>query len=95
MNAVVLRLLSCAFSFFFFLCGFNLVVLCRLYIKQPPSSTSISGYEEEEPEWAEYKIKETNVFTVDKYQQVVIFVLFLVQSWQIYTFALMILFVFS
>lgn len=32
---------------------------------------------------------------MDKYQQVVIFVLFLVQSWQIYTFALMILFVFS
>ncbi|KAL9427247.1 hypothetical protein AB3S75_029439 [Citrus x aurantiifolia] len=41
-----------------------------LYIKQPPSSTSISGYEEEEPEWAEYKIKETNMFTVDKYQQI-------------------------
>ncbi|XP_038699321.1 uncharacterized protein LOC119996673 [Tripterygium wilfordii] len=39
-----------------------------LYIKQPPSSTSISGYEE--PEWAEYKIKETNMFTVDKYQQI-------------------------
>ncbi|XP_044480112.1 uncharacterized protein LOC123225201 isoform X2 [Mangifera indica] len=40
-----------------------------LYIKQPPSSTLISGYEEE-PEWAEYKIKETNMFTVDKYQQI-------------------------
>lgn len=62
--------------FFFFLCGLNPVVLCRLYIKQPPSSTSISGYEEEEPEWAEYKIKETNMFTVDKYQQVVFFVSF-------------------
>ncbi|KAA8547950.1 hypothetical protein F0562_004379 [Nyssa sinensis] len=39
-----------------------------LYIKQSPSSTSISGYDHE-PEWAEYKIKETNMFTVDKYQQ--------------------------
>lgn len=42
---------------------------CRLYIKQPPSRTSISGHDPE-PEWAEYKIKETNMFTVDKYQQV-------------------------
>lgn len=40
-----------------------------LYIKQPPSSTSISGYDDE-LEWAEYKIKETNMFTVDKYQQI-------------------------
>ncbi|KAF5179616.1 putative Glutamate NMDA receptor subunit epsilon-1 [Thalictrum thalictroides] len=40
-----------------------------LYIKQPSSSTSISGYEPE-IEWAEYKIKETNMFTVDKYQQI-------------------------
>ncbi|XP_077223849.1 glutamate NMDA receptor subunit epsilon-1, putative (DUF3598) [Tasmannia lanceolata] len=40
-----------------------------LYIKQPPSMTSISGYDLE-PEWAEYKIKETNMFTVDKYQQI-------------------------
>ncbi|XP_062152819.1 uncharacterized protein LOC133861120 [Alnus glutinosa] len=40
-----------------------------LYIKQPPSGTSISGYEDE-PEWAEYKIKETNMFTIDKYQQI-------------------------
>ncbi|ERN06523.1 hypothetical protein AMTRI_Chr10g225770 [Amborella trichopoda] len=40
-----------------------------LYIKQPPSRTSISGYDQE-PEWAEYKIKETNMFTVDKYQQI-------------------------
>lgn len=39
-----------------------------LYIKQPASSTSISG-DEEEAEWAEYKIKESNMFTVDKYQQ--------------------------
>lgn len=36
-----------------------------LYIKQP----QISGYSHE-PEWAEYKIKETNMFTVDKYQQI-------------------------
>ncbi|XP_010670214.2 uncharacterized protein LOC104887299 isoform X1 [Beta vulgaris subsp. vulgaris] len=40
-----------------------------LYIKQAPSSTSFSG-DEEEPEWAEYKIKESNMFTVDKYQQI-------------------------
>ncbi|KAK9271740.1 hypothetical protein L1049_002103 [Liquidambar formosana] len=40
-----------------------------LYIKQPPSSTSISGYDHE-PEWAEYKIKEINMFTADKYQQI-------------------------
>ncbi|XAR51702.1 hypothetical protein NMG60_11006413 [Bertholletia excelsa] len=40
-----------------------------LYIKQAPSSTSVSG-DAYEPEWAEYKIKETNMFTVDKYQQI-------------------------
>lgn len=40
-----------------------------LYIKQPLSTTSISGVEEES-EWFEYKIKETNIFTVDKYQQI-------------------------
>ncbi|XP_021297670.1 uncharacterized protein LOC110426707 [Herrania umbratica] len=40
-----------------------------LYIEQPHSSTSVSGHDEE-PEWAEYKIKETNMFTVDKYQQI-------------------------
>ncbi|XP_043704211.1 uncharacterized protein LOC122654269 [Telopea speciosissima] len=40
-----------------------------LYIKQPPSSTSISG-SDPEPEWAEYQIKETNMFTVEKYQQI-------------------------
>ncbi|XP_062106582.1 uncharacterized protein LOC133817945 [Humulus lupulus] len=38
-----------------------------LYIKQPPST--VSGYDDE-VEWAEYKIKETNMFTVDKYQQI-------------------------
>ncbi|KAK9698321.1 hypothetical protein RND81_08G096000 [Saponaria officinalis] len=38
-----------------------------LYIKQPPTATSSSG--DEEAEWAEYKIKESNMFTVDKYQQ--------------------------
>ncbi|KAI9124725.1 hypothetical protein K1719_004647 [Acacia pycnantha] len=43
-----------------------------LYIKQPSSNTSISGYDEQ-PEWAEYKIKETNMFTVDKYQQIGLF----------------------
>ncbi|KAL4368365.1 hypothetical protein GQ457_05G009980 [Hibiscus cannabinus] len=40
-----------------------------LYIEQPQSSTSISGLQEE-VEWAEYKIKETNMFTVDKYQEI-------------------------
>ncbi|KAG8366931.1 hypothetical protein BUALT_Bualt16G0019300 [Buddleja alternifolia] len=35
-----------------------------LYIKQPPLSS------EDESEWFEYKIKETNMFTVDKYQQI-------------------------
>ncbi|GFQ08142.1 hypothetical protein PHJA_002958200 [Phtheirospermum japonicum] len=35
-----------------------------LYIKQPPLSTS------DPEEWFEYKIKETNMFTVDKYQQI-------------------------
>ncbi|KAJ6936503.1 hypothetical protein NC652_011264 [Populus alba x Populus x berolinensis] len=43
-----------------------------LYIKQSPSSTSISRHDEE-PEWAEYKIKETNMFTADKYQQIAFF----------------------
>ncbi|XP_020578575.1 uncharacterized protein LOC110023475 isoform X2 [Phalaenopsis equestris] len=40
-----------------------------LYIKQSPSSTTVSGYDSES-EWLEYKIKETNMFTVDKYQQI-------------------------
>ncbi|KAE8709993.1 hypothetical protein F3Y22_tig00110328pilonHSYRG01045 [Hibiscus syriacus] len=40
-----------------------------LYIEQPQSSISISGLKEE-VEWAEYKIKETNMFTVDKYQEI-------------------------
>ncbi|GAB4831687.1 hypothetical protein Ancab_005700 [Ancistrocladus abbreviatus] len=43
--------------------------MLRLYIKQPLSSTSVSGYHDE-PEWVEYKIKESNMFTVDKYQQI-------------------------
>ncbi|KAK4426234.1 hypothetical protein Salat_1391900 [Sesamum alatum] len=38
-----------------------------LYIKQPPLSTSDP---EDESEWFEYKIKESNMFTVDKYQQI-------------------------
>ncbi|KAM2587179.1 hypothetical protein TB1_044389 [Malus domestica] len=40
-----------------------------LYIMQAPSSTSFSELDDE-VEWAEYKIKETNMFTVDKYQQI-------------------------
>ncbi|XP_075515035.1 uncharacterized protein LOC142549780 [Primulina tabacum] len=38
-----------------------------LYIKQPSLSPSGS---QDESEWFEYKIKETNMFTVDKYQQI-------------------------
>ncbi|KAJ4900894.1 hypothetical protein Rs2_14845 [Raphanus sativus] len=42
-----------------------------LYIKQATSGTSVvEEEEEEEAEWVEYKIKETNMFTVDKYQQI-------------------------
>jgi hypothetical protein len=48
------------------------VVPCRLYIKQASSNTSVSG-DDNDVEWAEYKIKETNMFTVDKYQQVRLF----------------------
>lgn len=48
------------------------VAPCRLYIKQPSSNTSVSG-DDGDAEWAEYKIKETNMFTVDKYQQVRLF----------------------
>ncbi|XP_020222632.1 uncharacterized protein LOC109805088 [Cajanus cajan] len=40
-----------------------------LYIKQPSSSTAVNR-DENDAEWAEYKIKETNMFTVDKYQQI-------------------------
>lgn len=39
-----------------------------LYIKQSSSSYSASQ-SDPEAEWAEYKIKETNMFTADKYQQ--------------------------
>lgn len=48
----------------------TMFLIVRLYIKQCPSNTKASG-ESDEPEWAEYKIKETNMFTVDKYQQVI------------------------
>lgn len=41
-----------------------------LYIKQASSEISFVGEEDSEPEWVEYKIKETNMFTVDKYQQI-------------------------
>lgn len=40
-----------------------------LYIKQPSSSIAVNR-DENDAEWAEYKIKETNMFTVDKYQQI-------------------------
>ncbi|KAL5990896.1 hypothetical protein ACLOJK_011801 [Asimina triloba] len=46
-----------------------LVGIYRLYIKQPPSATFVSD-SDPESEWMEYKIKETNMFTVDKYQQI-------------------------
>lgn len=39
-----------------------------LYIKQSSSSYSPSKTDHE-AEWAEYKIKETNIFTAEKYQQ--------------------------
>ncbi|VAI22180.1 unnamed protein product [Triticum turgidum subsp. durum] len=41
-----------------------------LYIKQGSSGITFADEEDPEPEWAEYKIKETNMFTVDKYQQI-------------------------
>uniref|UniRef100_A0A804M4C0 DUF3598 domain-containing protein n=1 Tax=Zea mays TaxID=4577 RepID=A0A804M4C0_MAIZE len=44
-------------------------LLQSLYIKQGSSAISIVDEEDSEPEWVEYKIKETNMFTVDKYQQ--------------------------
>ncbi|MQL87410.1 hypothetical protein Taro_019942 [Colocasia esculenta] len=43
-----------------------------LYIKQAPSRMFVSDHDDE-PEWVEYKIKETNMFTVDKYQQIGLF----------------------
>ncbi|CAN6273427.1 unnamed protein product [Urochloa humidicola] len=45
-------------------------LLQSLYIKQASSRISIVDEEDSEPEWVEYKIKETNMFTVDKYQQI-------------------------
>ncbi|XP_062214526.1 uncharacterized protein LOC133915399 isoform X3 [Phragmites australis] len=49
----------------------NLISLLQsLYIKQASSNISIVDEEDSEPEWVEYKIKETNMFTVDKYQQI-------------------------
>uniref|UniRef100_A0A0E0D733 WRKY domain-containing protein n=1 Tax=Oryza meridionalis TaxID=40149 RepID=A0A0E0D733_9ORYZ len=44
-------------------------LLQSLYIKQASSQISFVD-EEDSEEWVEYKIKETNMFTVDKYQQV-------------------------
>lgn len=41
-----------------------------LSIKQPPSKTFISGEDAEESEWAEFKLDETNLLTIDKQQQV-------------------------
>ncbi|XP_022879334.1 uncharacterized protein LOC111396945 [Olea europaea var. sylvestris] len=41
-----------------------LSLIQTLYIRQPPIEDG------NEPEWFEYKIKETNMFTVDKYQQI-------------------------
>ncbi|GJN23248.1 hypothetical protein PR202_gb10881 [Eleusine coracana subsp. coracana] len=45
-------------------------LLQSLYIKQASSKISIVDEDDSEPEWVEYKIKETNMFTVDKYQQI-------------------------
>jgi hypothetical protein len=50
-----------AYTFFF---------ICMLYIKQASSKVSIVGEDDSEPAWVEYKIKETNMFTMDKYHQV-------------------------
>nr|GEZ80579.1 putative cell division topological specificity factor MinE, calycin [Tanacetum cinerariifolium] len=44
-------------------------LLQTLYIKQAASSYS-SSEADLEAEWAEYKIKETNMFTAEKYQQI-------------------------
>lgn len=44
-------------------------LLQTLYIKQASSSYS-SSEADLEVEWAEYKIKETNMFTAEKYQQI-------------------------
>ncbi|KAH7441486.1 hypothetical protein KP509_03G040100 [Ceratopteris richardii] len=41
-----------------------------LSIKQAPSKTLFSGEEVEDDEWAEYKLDETNLLTIDKQQQV-------------------------
>lgn len=57
-------------------------ILHRLYIKQATSATLVADEEEEEAEWVEYKIKETNMFTVDKYQQVrVLFFCYFIQDY--------------
>ncbi|CAN6238603.1 unnamed protein product [Urochloa humidicola] len=45
-------------------------LLQSLYIKQASSRISVVDEDDSEPEWVEYKIKETNMFTVDKYQQI-------------------------
>lgn len=63
MAAIVVVALYFEFS------NFVSFILTRLYIQQPLSTTSISGHDND-AEWAEYKIKESNMFTVDKYQQV-------------------------
>uniref|UniRef100_A0A0E0KJ94 Uncharacterized protein n=1 Tax=Oryza punctata TaxID=4537 RepID=A0A0E0KJ94_ORYPU len=44
-------------------------LLQSLYIKQASSQISFVD-EEDSEEWVEYKIKETNMFTADKYQQI-------------------------
>ncbi|KAI5073330.1 hypothetical protein GOP47_0011343 [Adiantum capillus-veneris] len=41
-----------------------------LSIKQAPSKTFIAGEDVEENEWAEFKLDETNLLTIDKQQQV-------------------------
>ncbi|CAN6297707.1 unnamed protein product [Urochloa humidicola] len=45
-------------------------LLQSLYIKQATSRISIVDEKDSDPDWVEYKIKETNMFTVDKYQQI-------------------------
>lgn len=41
-----------------------------LNIKQAPSKTFIAGEDKDESEWAEFKLDETNLLTIDKQQQV-------------------------
>ncbi|KAL3696190.1 hypothetical protein R1sor_010266 [Riccia sorocarpa] len=49
--------------------GTDVALLQTLNIKQPPPKTRTAG-ESEEPMWADYKLDETNLFTVERRQQI-------------------------